>query len=134
MASEIRDFLEIEKRPVDEMDAAELAAEVEGWRYLIAMLPSEVLEWSARLHETIRFTKRNYQGSAGILIGFKLEALEFTIALREGYFDSLTGVRMVEDKILTIPANFIAYYEVIGDRQEYDVQQEDAALAATSLE
>ena len=133
MSDEIRDFLEIEKRPTSEMKEEELASEVEGWRSIFSMLPRECLEWLARLHGVVRFTKRNYQGSTGILIDFKMEATSYSIAVRETAFDSLQGKRIIEDKILDIPAAAVMYAEFIGDVQEYDPMQADEELAGQEI-
>ena len=133
MSDEIRDFLEIEKRPTSEMEEAELASEVEGWRTIFSMLPREWLEWLARLHGVVRFTKRNYQGSTGILVDFKMEATSYSIAIRETAFDSLQGKRVIEDKILDIPAAAVMYAEFIGDVQEYDPMLADQELAEVEI-
>jgi len=133
MSDEIRDFLEIEKRPTSEMEPDELAAEISGWRSIFAMLPRECLEWLARLHGVVRFTKRNYQGSTGILVDFKMEAVNFSIAIRETAFDSLQGKRVIEDKILDIPAAAVMYAEFIGDVQEYDPMLADQELAEVEI-
>ena len=133
MSDEIRDFLEIEKRPTSEMEEDELASEVEGWRSIFAMLPRECLEWLARLHGVVRFTKRNYQGSTGILVNFKMEATNYSIAVRETAFDSLQGKRVIEDKILEIPAAAVMYAEFIGDVQEFDPVQADQELAEVEI-
>lgn len=134
MASTIRDFLEIEKRPVADMSVEDLASECEGWRTVFGLLPRDTLEWMARLHDVIRFTKRNYQSSTGMLVEVKMAPVTFTIALQESAFDALDGKRYIEDKVLVIPANFVAYYECIGDRVEYSLEQEDSDLVAQSLE
>ena len=133
MSEEIRDFLEIEKRPTSEMEPDELSAEISGWRSIFAMLPRECLEWLARLHGVVRFTKRNYQGSTGILVDFKMEAVNFSIAIRETAFDSLQGKRVIEDKILDIPAAAVMYAEFIGDVQEYDPMLADQELAEVEI-
>ena len=133
MSDEIRDFLEIEKRPTSEMEPDELSAEILGWRTIFSMLPRECLEWLARLHGVVRFTKRNYQGSTGILVGFKMEATSYSIAIRETAFDSLQGKRVIEDKILDIPAAAVMYAEFIGDVQEYDPMQADQELAEVEI-
>ena len=133
MSDEIRDFLEIEKRPTSEMEPDELSAEISGWRSIFAMLPRECLEWLARLHGVVRFTKRNYQGSTGILVDFKMEAVNFSIAIRETAFDSLQGKRVIEDKILDIPAAAVMYAEFIGDVQEYDPMLADQELAEVEI-
>ena len=133
MSDEIRDFLEIEKRPTSEMEPDELSAEISGWRSIFAMLPRECLEWLARLHGVVRFTKRNYQGSTGILVDFKMEAVNFSIAIRETAFDSLQGKRVIEDKILDIPAAAVMYAEFIGDVQEYDPMLADQELADVEI-
>ena len=133
MSDEIRDFLEIEKRPTSEMEPDELSAEISGWRSIFAMLPRECLEWLARVHGVVRFTKRNYQGSTGILVDFKMEAVNFSIAIRETAFDSLQGKRVIEDKILDIPAAAVMYAEFIGDVQEYDPMLADQELAEVEI-
>lgn len=133
MGSEVRDFLDLEKRPTSVMDQDELAAEVEGWRVVFSLLPRETLEWMARLHDVVRFTKRNYQGNAGVLLGFKLECVEYTIGLTEVAFDSLHGKRIVEDKVLVIPAAAVMFMEFIGDVRDFDVAMDDERLAVESL-
>lgn len=134
MGSVVREFLEIEKRPVNDMALDELSSEVEGWRAVYSFMPREALEWMARLHEVVRFTKRNYQGSVGILLGFKLEATEYTIGLTESAYDTLHGKRIIEDKILVIPAAMVAYTEFIEDSRDFDPLQNEADLAGVSLE
>lgn len=134
MDSPVREFLEVARGPVAELSQDDLISEVEGWRMVFGMLPREVLEWMARLYGEVRFTKRNYQGSVGVLLGFKMEATEFTIGLRESGFDALKGVRVIEDKTLVIPASVVAYAEFIGDIQPYDSLQEDAELGAETLQ
>lgn len=129
----MRDFLEVEKRPVSEMDFADISSEVEGWRVVFALLPREVMEWMARLNDVVRFTKRNYQGSTGVLLGFKMEPTEYTIGLTEAGFDSLHGIRIIEDKVLVIPANMVAYSEFIGDTREFTPDETEEELAARSL-
>lgn len=133
MGSEVREFLEVEKRPVSEMASDEMAAELEGWRMVFNMLPHEALQWMARLHGVVRFTKRNYQGSTGLLLGFKLEATEYTIGLTETAWDTLHGRRTVEDKVLVIPAAAVMFVEFIEDVREYDSVLEEQELAAESL-
>ena len=133
MTTPIREFLDLERHPVDELTNEELASEVDGWRVVFSLLPREVAEWMARLHGVVRFTKRNYQGSTGVLLGFKLEATEFTIGIVETAFDSLKGERVIEDKILQIPAGAVMYVEFIGDVSPYDSAQTEEALAVETL-
>jgi len=133
MPSEIREFLEVVKPEVANMDKTELSNEVEGWRTVFALLPNECLEWMARLHEIIRFTKRNYQGGAGVLLGFRMAPTEFTIGLQEVGMDSLSGSRIVENKTLTIPEAAVMFYECIDDVQPFNLEQREAEIAAQSV-
>ncbi len=133
MSSEVRDFLEIDKKAVDDMSEAELRAEVSGWRAVFALLPRENLEWMARLHDVVRFTRRNYQGSTGLLLGFKLEPTEFTIGLTETAFDTLHGERIIEDKVLVIPAAAVMYHEFIGDSRPFDSMRQESEIGAETL-
>lgn len=133
MATAIREFLEAPKVPIAEMSFSDLQVEVEGWRAMFGLLPIEVVTWLTRLQDTVRFTKRNYQGQIGVLLGFKLEATEFSIAIQEVVFDSLSGQRFVEDKVLVIPANAVMFYEFIGDRTEYDPTRVEEELGAEIL-
>lgn len=133
MGSEVREFLAVDKVPVTEMTLEDLQAEVEGWRMVTQMLPLEIYQWLARMHEVIRITQRNYTGHMGILLGVKFEVTEYTLGLRETAFDPLRGKRIVEDKTLTIPANAVLFFEAIEDQKDYDPEAEDAALAAQEL-
>lgn len=134
MSQEIRTFIELEKAPIFQLKISDLQAEVEGWRMCFAMLPKEALEWMARLHELVRFTKRDYKGSTGLLLGFKLQATEFTIGVVEPGFDTIKGVRTIEDKILVIPAAAVAYTEFIGDVRDYSEVIDEQVLGENSLE
>jgi len=133
MPSEIREFLAVDKQPVAEMSLEDLQAEVEGWRLVTGMLPIDVYQWLARMHEVVRITQRNYTGHVGILLGVKFEVTEYTLGLRETAFDQLRGRRIVEDKTLTIPANAVLFYEAIEDQVDFDPAAEDEALAAQEL-
>jgi len=130
----IRDFLALEKPDVEGMSDDDIRAEVEGWRTVISMLPREVFEWLARIHEPIRFIKRNYQGHVGVLLGVTFEPVEYVLGLDEAVFDSLRGQRMVESKQLTIPANAVMYFEAIYDARQYDPSADDEELGEMSLE
>lgn len=133
MGSEVREFLAVEKAPVAGLTLEELQSEVEGWRTVTAMMPLDIYQWLARMHEIIRITQRNYTGHVGILLGVKFEITEYTIGLRETAFDTLRGKRIVEDKTLTIPANAVLFFEAIEDQKDYDPDAEDAALAEQEL-
>lgn len=133
MSSEVRDFLSVDKGPVVDMTLEELHSEVEGWRMVTAMLPLDIYQWLARMHEVVRLTQRNYNGHLGVLLGVKFEVTEYTLGLRETAFDPLRGRRMVEDKVLTIPANAVLFFEAIEDQTDYDPADEDAALAKQEL-
>lgn len=115
------------------MSIEELQAEVEGWRMVTAMLPLDIYQWLARMHEIVRITQRNYAGHVGILLGVKFEVTEYTIGLREKAFDSLRGRQIVEDKTLVIPASSVLFYESIDDQKEYDQEAEDEALKQQEL-
>lgn len=134
MSGEIREFLTAERPTISGMSQDDLAAEVEGWRIVMALLPLDIYEWLARMHEVVRFTKRNYTGHVGVLLGVRFEPVEYTIGVRETAFSGLTGKRMVEDKTMTLPAASIMFFEAINDVQDFDPQVEDDALAAQSLE
>ena len=85
------------------------------------------------MYEPVRFMKRNYQGSIGVLIGYKLEAVEFTIGVRESGFDSLRGVKVIENKELVIPANMVAYTEWIGEVLDETAPSTEAQLGQEIL-
>jgi len=130
----IREFLALEKPDITDMSLEDLQAEVQGWRTVLGMLPREVFEWLARIHEPIRFIKRNYQGHVGVLLGVSFEPVEYILGLDEAVFDSLKGQRMVESKQLTIPANAVMYFEAIYDARQYDPSADDEELGPMSLE
>ena len=134
MESPVRTFLTIEKPEVGDMDAESLAIEVEGWRAVMGMLPREILEWLARHHELCRFTLRNYNGHLGLLLNVKFEPVEYVIGTREAAFDSLRGVRLVEQKTMTIPASTVLLFESIEEQSEYSPETEEKELAKMSLE
>ena len=133
MGTEVRDFLAFEKSPIVDMSEADLRSECGTWRLVYNMLPREVETWLSRMYDVVRFTRRNYQGSVGILLGFKMEATEYTIGLTESAFDVLRGKRIVEDKLLVIPASAIMYHEFIGETRDYDPSLEESAIAAQEI-
>lgn len=108
--------------------------EVEGWRAVMGTLPVEQVQWLARMHEEVRFTLRNYTNHAGILLGVKLEPVEYTVYEQALAFDSIRGMQMLEDKEVRIPANGVAYIEFVDDAKPWTKDDEDADLAKTSLE
>ncbi len=130
----IREFLALAKPDITDMTLEDLQSEVQGWRTVLGMLPREVFEWLARIHEPIRFIKRNYQGHVGVLLGVSFEPVEYILGLDEAVFDSLKGQRMVESKQLTIPANAVMYFEAIYDARQYDPDADDEELGSMSLE
>ena len=134
MESPVRTFLTLEKPEVGEMSAEDLAIEVEGWRAVMGMLPREILEWLARHHEICRFTLRNYSGHLGLLLNVKFEPVEYVLGTREAAFDSLRGVRLVENKTMTIPASTVLLFESIEEQADYNPETEETALAKVSLE
>jgi len=133
MSSAVREFLEMPRVPIDEMEVEALKGEVDGWRTVSDLLPREVFEWMARLHDVVRFTKRNYQGATGILMGFKLEPVEYTVGMTEAAYDTLHGKRVIEDKVLVIPAASVMYIEFIGDTRDYDSERDEAEIGETVL-
>lgn len=133
MGTAVRDFLELDKDATAEMGIEDLRSEVDGWRTVFSLLPREVLEMMARLHDVVRFTKRNYTSSVGVLLSFKMEPTEYSIGVRETAFDSLRGVRIVEDKVLVIPEAALMFREFISDTQDADPEQEEAVLAQQTL-
>ncbi len=134
MSSAVRDFLEVDKQPIDGLSEAELASEVEGWRFVFGLLPREVIENMARLYGEVRLIKRNYQGGAGILLNFKMEVTEYTIGLQETGFDSIRGKRTIESKQLVIPAAAVMYAEFIEDCVDFEPSTVEAELGEQSLE
>ena len=134
MAGEVREFLSMEKAPIESMTLDELISECEGWRLVLGMLPREIMEWLARMHEVVRFTKRNYQGHIGVLLGVKFEPTEYVIGLDEAAFDSLHGRRVLESKQITLPASAVMYFEAINDSQPYDPDRDDEELSVMTLD
>ena len=134
MSSEIRQFLQLPKEDIATMSQEDLAMEVEGWRAVMGTLPVEQVQWLARMHEEVRFTLRNYTNHAGILLGVKLEPVEYTVYEQALAFDSIRGMQMLEDKEVRIPANGVAYIEFVDDAKPWTKDDEDADLAKTSLE
>ena len=134
MSGEVRDFLTAERPTISGMSLEDLASEVEGHRLVASMLPREVYEWLARMHETVRITRRNWTGSVGVLLGVKFEPVEYTVGVMERGFDALRGRQIIEDKIVTLPASAVMLFETIGEVTEYDPQAEDDALAPQSLD
>lgn len=134
MSGEIRDFLQLEKGDPSQMSIAELALEVEGWRAVVGTLPPNILQWMARMHEMCRFTLRNYQGHAGVLIGVEFEAVKYTVYERGISFDSISGKQMLEEKEVVIPASGVSFIEFIDDANEFSRADEDKLIGASSLE
>ena len=134
MAGEVREFLSMDKSPTVSMTSEELVSECEGWRLVMGMLPREIMEWLARMHEVVRFTKRNYQGHIGVLLSVKFEPVEYVIGLDEAAFDSLHGIRVLESKQITLPASAIMYFEAIHDSQPYDPDRDDEELSTMTLD
>lgn len=128
MGSMIRDFLEIPKVEIGKMTPEQLAMEVEGWRAVIGTLPPEIMQWMARMHEMCRFTLRNYQGHAGILIGVKFEAVEYTVYEQALAFDPILGNQVVEDKEVVIPSAGVSFIEFINDKSPYSRATEDEEI------
>lgn len=133
MSDEIREFIGLDKPPIEGMEISDLRSEVDGWRVCFEMLPQEALEWMCRLNELVRFTKRDYKGAVGVLLGFRLEAVEFTIGVIEPGFDSIKGVRTLEKKTLVIPASGVAYKEFLSDVQDYADAVDEQQLGDTEL-
>lgn len=133
MSSMIRDFLEIPKVDIGEMTPEQLAMEVEGWRAVMGTLPPEVMQWLARMHEMCRFTLRNNQGHAGILIGVKFEAKEFTVYEQALAFDPILGNQVVEDKEVVIPSTGVSFIEFINDKTPYSRAAEDREIAEQNV-
>jgi len=134
MAGEVREFLSMSKASTESMTLDELISECEGWRLVMGMLPREIMEWLARMHEVVRFTKRNYQGHIGVLLGVKFEPTEYVIGLDEAAFDSLHGKRVLESKQITLPASAVMYFECINDSQPYDPDRDDEELSVMTLD
>jgi len=134
MAGEVREFLSMSKASTESMTLDELISECEGWRLVMGMLPREIMEWLARMHEVVRFTKRNYQGHIGVLLGVKFEPTEYVIGLDEAAFDSLHGKRVLESKQITLPASAVMYFECINDSQPYDPDRDDEVLSVMTLD
>lgn len=134
MSGEIRDFLQLPKGEVGEMSASELAMEVEGWRAVVGTLPPNIMMWMARMHEMCRFTLRNYQGHAGVLVAVEFEAVKYTVHERGIAFDSISGKQMLEEKEVVIPASGVSFIEFIDDANEFSRADEDALIAEQSLE
>jgi len=134
MAGEVREFLSMSKASTESMSLEELVSECEGWRLVMGMLPREIMEWLARMHEVVRFTKRNYQGHIGVLLGVKFVADEYVIGLDEAAFDSLHGRRVLESKQITLPASAVMYFECINDSQPYDPDRDDEELSVMTLD
>ncbi len=134
MSGEIRDFLQLEKGPTSEMSVTDLALEVEGWRAVVGTMPPNILQWMARMHEMCRFTLRNYQGHAGVLIGVEFEAVKYTVYERGIAFDSISGKQMLEEKEVVIPASGVSFIEFIDDANEFSRKDENDLIGAQSLE
>ncbi len=134
MSGEIREFLQLPKGEVGEMSESELALEVEGWRAVVGVLPQNILQWMARMHEMCRFTLRNYTGHAGVLLGVEFEAVKYTVYERGIAFDSISGKQMLEEKEVVIPASGVSFIEFIDDANEFSRADEDKLIAAQSLE
>ena len=115
------------------MGLSDLQTECEAWRLVFGLFPRGIKEWVARINDIVRFTRRNYQGSVGVLLGFDLEPTEFRIGLTESAFDTLAGKRIIEDKILVIPAAAVMYHEFINDTQDFDPSTIEPEIGAMEL-
>lgn len=133
MSSAIRDFLELPKGEIEGMSPEQLAMEVEGWRAVMGTLPLNIQQWMARMHEECRFTLRNNQGHAGILVGLRFEVVEYEVFERALTFDTISGNQIIEDKSTTVPATSVSFYEFIEDAKPWNRAAEDAELAAESV-
>jgi len=134
MSSPVRDFLTVEKQTLDDMTEAQMRVEIAGWRALINEIPSEVLGWIARKYETVRFVKRNYQGTTGVLIGIKFEAVEYEIGVVERGYDSLKGSPRLEHKTVVLPDTAKLYFEAIEEIEGYDPAVADEELTDQTIE
>ena len=130
----LKDFINQDKQATEDMEHAELAAEVGGWRALCSMIPNEVLEWVVRLGEPYRLITRKYEPKSGVLTRVKFEVLEFDLELQEPSFDSVRGVGLIEFKVLTIGKEAVLYGEEILTSQDREDWEEERNLGAQSLE
>lgn len=132
--SAIKDFLESDTQPVDELSAEELRTIVSGYRALVNMIPLEVTEWLIRIGEPFRILTRKYEPKTGVLANVKFEPVEFALSVMEPAFDPIRGQRLMESKTIILGDDSVLYFEDVEWSQPFEDWVSENQLGEQSLD
>lgn len=130
----LKDFLETESQPVEEMTVDDMQQVIAGYRATIALVPLEVMEWMLQLNEPVRLINRKYEVKAGILTAIKFDVSEYSVYCLEPSFDAVRGVRLIEQKVITIPQDAVLYTEAVEWSRDYEDWHTEQELGEMSLD